>query len=244
MDSKLTERHQKLLKAIIEEFIESGEPVGSQNLVEKYSLKVSPATVRNEMVRLTQMGYLTQPHTSAGRQPTNIGLRFYIDALMGESELPVLQEVSLKQQIWQDRFEIDRMLYRSVSALAEVVGSMVLIATEDSRIFSSGAVKVLDYQEFFDIDVTRAALHLCDQPELLLSFLGKVTEEGKTHILLGEEIGLSNLSNCGVVFAPFTAKDGLKGILVVLGPSRMKFSQVLSAVYYTANLLSEIGASW
>jgi len=94
MDSKLTERHQKLLKAIIEEFIESGEPVGSQNLVEKYSLKVSPATVRNEMVRLTQMGYLTQPHTSAGRQPTNIGLRFYIDALMGESELPVLQDLA------------------------------------------------------------------------------------------------------------------------------------------------------
>ncbi|MDO8259959.1 MAG: heat-inducible transcription repressor HrcA, partial [Candidatus Magasanikbacteria bacterium] len=71
---ELSDRRKELLKIIIDEYIESAEPVGSETIVEKYNLGVSPATVRNEMVFLTQGGFLKQPHTSSGRVPTPMGL--------------------------------------------------------------------------------------------------------------------------------------------------------------------------
>src|SRR4030065_1427914 len=97
--AELSERKRQLLKAIIDEYIATAEPVGSEAIVEKYSLGVSPATVRNEMVVLTREGYLSQPHTSAGRSPTPMGLRFYIKELMKEQEVPVKDEVQIKEDL-------------------------------------------------------------------------------------------------------------------------------------------------
>ena len=80
----LTDRQKELLKAIVELHVKNGESVGSQTLEKEYSLGVSPATIRNEMVKLTEMGFLKQPHTSAGRVPTSMGYRVYIQDLMKE----------------------------------------------------------------------------------------------------------------------------------------------------------------
>src|SRR5690554_6516245 len=107
---ELSERRRQLLKAIIDEYIESAEPVGSEFIVEKYSLGVSPATVRNEMVALTQSGYLKQPHTSAGRIPTSLGLKTYINELMKEADLPVKDEVTIKESLWEQRFQFHKLL--------------------------------------------------------------------------------------------------------------------------------------
>ena len=79
---ELTERQIQILKAIIEEYIETAEPVGSQTLDKKYNLGISPATIRNEMVHLTENQFLKQPHTSAGRIPTAAGMKFYVKQLM------------------------------------------------------------------------------------------------------------------------------------------------------------------
>ncbi len=141
----LSDRQVKLLRAVIEEYISTSEPVGSQNLVERYNLKVSPATVRNEMADLMRLNYLTQPHTSGGRTPTDLGLRFYINSLMEEAELPVLQEVSLKQRLWQERFELDKMLRQAVLGLSEVTSLIAVVHLDDNRLFASGMSKVLDY---------------------------------------------------------------------------------------------------
>ena len=79
---ELAERKQKILSAVVENFIKTGEPVGSKTLIDETDLKVSSATVRNDMADLTQKGYLVQPHTSAGRIPTQQGYRYYVDNLM------------------------------------------------------------------------------------------------------------------------------------------------------------------
>src|SRR3989338_5141529 len=95
----LSERQRALLKAIVEEYIEVAEPVGSEIIERKYDLGVSPATIRIEMGRLTEMGYLRQPHTSAGRAPTSMGMKFYIAELMKEKTLPIAAEVSIKDKM-------------------------------------------------------------------------------------------------------------------------------------------------
>ena len=83
----LTERQTKILKAIIEEYLNSAEPVGSEKIEKKYSLGVSPATIRNEMMALTEAGYLHQPHTSSGRIPTPVALKFFIKDIIKEEYL-------------------------------------------------------------------------------------------------------------------------------------------------------------
>ena len=84
---ELTERKLKILQAIISDYVKTAEPVGSRTISKKYDLGISPATIRNEMADLEEMGYLTHPHTSAGRVPSDMAYRLYVNALMEKREL-------------------------------------------------------------------------------------------------------------------------------------------------------------
>src|SRR3972149_6277754 len=97
----LSERQETILALIIHEFIEHAEPVGSKRLVERYGLGVSSATVRNEMTVLTEAGYLRQPHTSAGRVPTEQGYRYFVRGLLGETDLPAEEKRLIRHQFHQ-----------------------------------------------------------------------------------------------------------------------------------------------
>ena len=101
----LTARQIEILKAIILEYTETGEPVGSLILEKKYKLGYSPATIRNEMVELARKGDLMKTHFSSGRVPSARGFRFYIGNLMKEKELSTVDEVAYKNSIWDDRSE-------------------------------------------------------------------------------------------------------------------------------------------
>src|SRR5690606_13680532 len=100
---QLSPRQIQILKIVVEEYIHTAQPVGSEMLDRKYNLGVSPATIRNEMVQLVAMGYLKQPHISAGRVPTPQGLKYYVTQLMKEEDLSVAEEVSVKERMWDAR---------------------------------------------------------------------------------------------------------------------------------------------
>src|SRR3989304_4032864 len=97
----LTERRQQLLQFIIDEYVTTAQPVGSSALVEKYRLPISAATIRNEMVALEEEGYIAQPHTSAGRVPTDRGYRYYVEALMREERVPPELPQMIRHQFHQ-----------------------------------------------------------------------------------------------------------------------------------------------
>src|SRR5512143_3251538 len=99
--SNLSERQKLILALVIRDYIDTAQPVGSIRLVEHYRLDVSSATVRNEMMALTEMGYLRQPHTSAGRVPTEEGYRFFVRQLMGHTELPSSTKDTITHQFYQ-----------------------------------------------------------------------------------------------------------------------------------------------
>ena len=121
----MNERKMKILKSIIDEYIESGEPVGSKHLVEAVNMSLSPATIRNEMSELEEMGYLDKPHTSAGRIPSNAAYRIYIDKLMESYRLNV-QELNLLNEL--TRFKIDEM-EKMVSTASKVISEITNCAT-------------------------------------------------------------------------------------------------------------------
>lgn len=117
---ELTERQKKLLLLIVRDYIESksAQPIGSKRLAEHYHLSLSPATIRNEMAALTEMGYLRQPHTSAGRVPTEEGYRYFVSQMMNQAELPVSVQATIAHQFHQSRPDIDQWMTLAASILA------------------------------------------------------------------------------------------------------------------------------
>jgi len=114
----LTERQKTILMLVIRDYIETAQPVGSKALVERYHLDLSSATVRNELSALDEMGYLRQPHTSAGRVPTEEGYRFFVGQMMHQAELPATVQHTITHQFYQARPDIDQWMTLAASVLA------------------------------------------------------------------------------------------------------------------------------
>jgi len=236
---EITDRQKELLKIIIDEYIDTANPVGSEALVSKYKLKYSPATIRNEMASLIRKGFLGMTHSSSGRKPTSLGLRFYINELMEEREVPVLQEVSMKQRVWQDRYEYERTLRNIVLALSEATKYLALVSLDDGYLVHAGSVNILEYPEFFDIEVSKSALQLLDNADLLERLYAKGFGGADVKILIGEELDYDNLDCCGLVYTPFNSKKR-GGFLGVFGPDRMPYSKVIPTIRYMKGLINEL----
>ncbi len=133
----LTERQKQILALVIRDYIETGQPVGSQRLVEVYELTYSSATVRNEMGALTEMGYLRQPHTSAGRVPSEEGYRYFVGQLMGNTDLPVPTKRMIVHQFYQAGTDIERWMRLAASVLAHQsqAASVVTAPHSDTSVF-------------------------------------------------------------------------------------------------------------
>jgi heat-inducible transcriptional repressor len=241
----LTERQKELLKTIIEKYIETAEPIGSETIEKESSLGISPATIRNEMVKLTSLGYLKQPHTSAGRIPTSMAFKFYVAELMKAKELSVKDEVAIKESLWDYRYEFDKLLRQATRALAEQTRSMALATTQEGETYSSGLANILDMPEFYDIDLTKSVLLLPDRFDLIREiFFERAQGVEPINILLGDELGYEYLSPCGFVFTRFSAGTRHQGVIGVVGPCRLNYPVVIPAVRYIGDLINEVSASW
>src|SRR5215218_7860491 len=123
----LDERKARLLRAVVHEFIYTEKPVGSKSLTERYSLGVSPATIRNELAVLEEQGYLAHPHTSAGRIPTDAGYRFYVDALSGVGELARAQEETIAR-FFEGAADLEETLQRTSLLLSSLTHYTAMVA--------------------------------------------------------------------------------------------------------------------
>jgi heat-inducible transcriptional repressor len=118
MNSDLTERQRLILTLIVRDYTENAQPVGSARLVEHYKLDLSTATVRNEMAALTEMGYLRQPHTSAGRVPTEDGYRYFVTHVVYQADLPEPARHTISHQFHQARQDVEQWMPLAASILA------------------------------------------------------------------------------------------------------------------------------
>lgn len=114
----LSERQKTLLLLIIRDHIESAQPIGSKRLVDHYHIKLSSATIRNEMSALTEMGYLRQPHTSAGRVPTELGYRYFVSQMMDQAVLPETVQRTISHQFHQSGSDVSQWMTLAASILA------------------------------------------------------------------------------------------------------------------------------
>ncbi len=131
---ELNERQRTILKYIVQEYVRSGRAVGSKTLIQRYQLAVSPATVRNEMGELEELLYLQHPHTSAGRVPTDLGYRYYVENLLDDLGLPPAEELRIRHQFGQVESQIEAWARLAASILADVSGNLALVTPPRSRV--------------------------------------------------------------------------------------------------------------
>jgi len=239
----LTQRQVEVLKSLIEEYIATAESVGSETLEKKYSLSASPATIRNEMVRLTKLGYLKKTHTSSGRAPTPMGMKFYVKQLMKEKDLSVTEETAVKESLWDYRSKEDKCLRQIAKSLANKTKALAIVSTSDGDIYCSGYANILDMPEFFDIDVTKSLLATIDEFETCRKFFEGLASED-VQVLLGDELGPNLQGPYGFVFTHYKTPMQLTGEIGVLGPSRLNYTQIVPTVRYFGDLIEEIASGW
>ena len=163
----MTPRQSKLLQAIIREFIDTAEAVGSVNLANKYRLGVSPATIRNEMAELVDQGYLKKNHTSSGRQPTNLGFKHFVDMVFDNlSELDVRTSSRIYEDLFQMRFDRDDLIYHAVHELARISKNVGLVML-GSRLYYAGLANIASHPEYGDLELLQKLLSIVEDRRLL-----------------------------------------------------------------------------
>lgn len=237
----LTQRQVDILKAIIKEYTDVGEAVGSEILEKKYKLGVSPATIRNEMVELAQKGYLKKNHFSSGRVPSAKGFRFYIKHLMKEKELSTIEEVAYKNSIWDDRTEVHKLLYHATKVLAARTGLLSITVNETGDIYYSGVANLFNNIEFLQPDLSKTLFRLLDEANFWegISRQFYKDEEDILYLLGAEDFHDPIFEACACVMGEFKT-DKVKGIIGVVGPKRMNYDVVIPQVRYFSSLIEEI----
>ena len=338
---ELTERKKKILRAVVESYIETAEPVGSKALMGLAGLNVSSATIRNELADLTELGYLEQPHTSAGRIPSPQGYRLYVNELMEEQRLTLEETRQINEALHLKMQELDKVIDqagRMVSqlthypafALAEGVRRItirrfdlilvdesafiavvmtdssvvknklfrlpaglnepqlqllttllntafvgktldqltpelmrmaehaagnsyglislvvsfameVLDALENSPVYTAGASHILDHPEYQDLGKAQKLMSYLTEDHALAQALALPALSGDdTKILIGPENVADELKDTSVVLASYDIGDGMKGVIGVVGPTRMDYAKVAAKLSYVADGLSKL----
>ncbi len=339
---ELSDRKRKILRALVETYIQTAEPVGSKSLVELAGLRISSATIRNELSDLTNLGYLEQPHTSAGRIPSAKGYRLYVNELMEEQKLTLQETQQINDALKTKMQQLDQVLDQAGKMVSQMTkypafalsaGSAKLSITrydlifvdnrsfitvlmtsnrqvknklirtsldvnepqlqllstllnagftgkpldqmnpelmhiaehapgnsfalislvvsfamesleemESGSFYTTGVSHLLEHPEYQDVGKAQKLLnYLSDEPDTQLSKLPIPAGQGQqTKILIGPENVADELKDTSVVLASYDIGDGMKGVIGVVGPTRMDYAKVMAKLSAVADGLGKL----
>jgi heat-inducible transcriptional repressor len=229
------DRRKQILEAIIKEHVATGAPVGSSNLVEKYKLDCSSATVRNIMAELEEEGFIRQPHTSAGRVPTEAAYKLYLAEVIGKKKAKKIKD--------KDLHEIDLALgdgdeaamRDTAKALAALTDSAVFWAFHKNNLYYTGLSNLFQQPEFVNSGLVYNVSAVIDRMDEIIDNIFEQTGE-KAEILLGEANPFGNF--CGAILAKYK-RGNQSGLFGILGPMRMDYERNLSLVEYILGKLKK-----
>lgn len=235
----ISERQEKILAQIIEEYAETASPVGSVTMAKLFN--VSPATIRAEMARLESIGLIAQPHTSAGRVPTDAGYRYYVNhmtenattfegtEILGNRGMHVLEKRVASQS------RADAAIRGAVDSLVELTGNLGL-ATIGGQLYLSGMSRLFTQPEFMDYQRVQAVAELLDnlEPWLLEAAPGE-----PLNIFIGHENPIGKNSEVSLIISKFVSPFSNNSYIGVLGPTRQNYLRVMSLVKYAGKMLEE-----
>ena len=252
---KITERQKRILRQIVEEYAETAAPVGSTMMARLFT--VSPATIRTEMARLEALGLIAQPHTSAGRVPTDAGYRYYVNELMNEpddfwetdaayvSQMPEVRAIEegrygravhvIEKRV-VSQSQADAAIRRAVDALVELTGNLGL-ATIGEQLYLAGISQLFTQPEFMDVKRVRAVAKLLDNLE---PWLREAAPGEPLNIFIGHENPIGANSEVSLIVSKFRSPFSDKSYIGVLGPTRQNYARVMALVSQSGEILEDI----
>ncbi len=337
----LDERQRQILLAVVCNYIATADPVGSRTIARKYGFGISPATIRNIMADLEEMGFLVQPHTSAGRIPTDRGLRFYVDhleqsrksleepeasdideALQMEIELGHLMKkttellsqlsqqaslvlapnlkstvcrhidfiklshsqalvlfisetglvhkrvISLAEDISQDTFDkmsklittelmglslakirlkLLKMMKTEKTQFDKLLAQAIKLSqqffseeADDSELYVGGTFNMMNQPEFADIEKMRHLFKAFEEKRLLIHILDKCIDDEDVIVIIGEENDVEDMQDLSFVISSYKSGGRALGVVGIIGPKRMNYTQVIPIVGHTAKAVSRL----
>lgn len=232
---EITERQRQILSQIIEEYAETASPVGSVTMAKLFG--VSSATIRAEMARLEALGLIAQPHTSAGRVPTDAGYRYYVNHLDEVTDDSSLERGAHAIEVRvSSQSQADAAIRRAVDSLVELTGNLGL-ATIGGQLYLSGISQLFTQPEFVDTRRVQAVAKLLDNLE---PWLREAAPGEPLNIFIGQENPIGRNSEVSLIVSKFRSPFSDRSYIGVLGPTRQNYSRVMSLVKYTGNVLEEI----
>lgn len=245
----LTKRQEGILFSIIEEYAELAAPVGSVTLAKLF--QVSSATIRAEMARLEEAGYIAQPHTSAGRVPTDAGYRYYVNTLSEQPEnlehlAPVEHKPSTDEHPYErsnrvlevrinSQARADFAIRGAVDSLVDLTGNLGL-ATIGDQLYISGISRLFTQPEFLDNQRVQSVAKLLDNLE---PWLREAAPGQPLNIFIGQENPIGKTSQVSLIISRFRSPYSDRSYIGVLGPTRQNYAKVMSLVRLAGSMLEE-----
>jgi len=233
----MNERQQQILAAVVKEYTETGMPVGSNILADRYKFNVSTATLRSDMAQLEEEKLLFQPHTSAGRVPTDAGYRYFVEEIMPERELSKKEQQAMQKELLQLRAQNTRLTRTTAKLLSTLSGNVAISGRPDSDdFFECGLRTLLEEGKDADMDelcqMAEALDYIDEKCDVIMKELGS----NETKIFIGEENPISDAKNYSMVVSRYDV-DGEEGIVALIGPKNMKYEKNKSLINYVKKIL-------
>ncbi len=234
----MTERQRAILSAIIEQYAEIALPVGSVTLAKLFG--VSSATIRSEMARLEEAGYITQPHTSAGRIPTDKGYRAYVNGITEAelSDMPKLDRSAraIEARVLPNSKRADRAIRGAVDSLVELTHNLGL-ATIGDELYMNGIGNLFSQPEFLQSNHTQAVAMLIDNIE---PWLREATPNEPLNVFIGSENPVGKTSGASLIISRFRSPFSDNSYIGVLGPTRQDYARTMRLVRHVGTMLERM----
>ena len=229
----MSSRRLEILRAIVDEYVATQEPVGSKAIAERHGLGISPATIRNEMAVLEDEGLITQPHTSAGRIPTDLGYRVFVDKLATVKPLSPAERRAIETFL-DEANNLEQLMRRSAKLLADITKQVAVITypiigenTGSEKMAISGTANLARSGE--DLGLTLSPiLEALEEQVVLMRLLDEANST--VHVRIGREQFETNLQTTSLVSVGYGANSAQLGAVGVLGPTRMDYAGSIAAV--------------
>lgn len=232
----MTERQSKILQAIVEQYAEVASPVGSSLLAKVFN--VSSATIRAEMAELERLGYIMHPHTSAGRIPTDMGYRYYVNQLSESADISGLRsgraERALAARVGGGGVP-ERTIRNAVDTLVELTHNLGL-ATIGNRLYMSGLSNLFGQPEFMHPGQVQEVARLLDNLE---PWLHEAAPNEPLSVYIGRENPIGRGAGCSLIISRFRSPFSDSSYIGVLGPTRQSYRDVMNLVSQAGKTLEE-----
>lgn len=238
----MNDRQSHILVAVIEEYTKTGLPVGSSVLVDQYGFQVSPATLRNDMAHLEDIGMLYQPHTSAGRIPTDAGYKYFVEEIMPDRPLNKKEQQTMQKELLQLKAQNTRLTRTTAKLLATLSGYVAVSAVPQKNEFSEfGLRSLLKEVEADELDDLCCLAESLDYIDERCAELMEELADGETRIFIGADNPISKTKNYSMVVSQYE-QDGEKGIVALIGPKNMSYERNKSLIDHVKKILGGMSA--